>query len=40
MSAKCVDDMLCGTQVVADALAKAVAEKFFMETLQPQLLHV
>uniref|UniRef100_A0A2K6MSG0 FHF complex subunit HOOK interacting protein 2B n=1 Tax=Rhinopithecus bieti TaxID=61621 RepID=A0A2K6MSG0_RHIBE len=26
--------------VVADALAKAVAEKFFMETLQPQLLHV
>uniref|UniRef100_A0A5F8A7L3 FHF complex subunit HOOK interacting protein 2B n=1 Tax=Macaca mulatta TaxID=9544 RepID=A0A5F8A7L3_MACMU len=26
--------------VVADALAKAVAEKFFVETLQPQLLHV
>ncbi|XP_032144336.1 protein FAM160B2 isoform X1 [Sapajus apella] len=26
--------------VVADALAKAVAEKLFMETLQPQLLHV
>ncbi|MEJ1280479.1 family with sequence similarity 160 member B2 [Cricetulus griseus] len=26
--------------VVADALAKAVAEKLFVETLQPQLLHV
>nr|XP_034821679.1 FHF complex subunit HOOK-interacting protein 2B isoform X3 [Pan paniscus] len=26
--------------VVADALAKAVAENFFVETLQPQLLHV
>lgn len=26
--------------VVADALVKAVAEKFFVETLQPQLLHV
>ncbi|ELW52774.1 Protein FAM160B2 [Tupaia chinensis] len=26
--------------VVADALARAVAEKFFVETLQPQLLHV
>ncbi|XP_055151575.1 FHF complex subunit HOOK-interacting protein 2B isoform X3 [Symphalangus syndactylus] len=26
--------------VVADTLAKAVAEKFFVETLQPQLLHV
>lgn len=32
--------MLFGTQVVSDALAKAVAEKLFVEILQPQLLHV
>lgn len=34
------ENALFGTQVVADTLAKAVAEKLFVETLQPQLLHV
>lgn len=29
-----------GAQVLADALAKAMVEKFFVGILQPQLLHV
>ena len=37
---KGVYHVLFGAQVVADALAKAVAEKLFVDILQPQLLHV
>lgn len=29
-----------GAQVVSEALAKSVAEKLFVDILQPQLLHV